>query len=80
MIDYRMEPIDGIDRATRLRKRYGEVSIILITSTPDESIKAAANRAGIDTVLVKPHLDESLPPAIRATIELNDFYSTPFGP
>lgn len=71
VIDYRMEPVDGIDLARRLRERYAEASIILITSSPDEAVKADAHRAGIHTVLVKPHLDESLPSAIRAAIEKN---------
>ncbi|MEH2512041.1 two-component system response regulator FixJ [Nitrobacteraceae bacterium AZCC 1564] len=80
VIDYRMEPVDGIDLARRLRERYPGASIILITSSPDETVKADAHRAGIHTVLVKPHLDESLPPAIRAAIERNRINSTPAKP
>lgn len=66
ILDYRMEPTSGLDLASRIRERDTDAAIILITGHPDASIQAEARRAGIYSVLLKPHLQEVLAPAILA--------------
>jgi two-component system, LuxR family, response regulator FixJ len=69
VIDYKMPAMSGIDLANRLRKRYANTPIILITGYPDENIEEKAAAAGIRHVLLKPHLEESLVSRIRFAIE-----------
>jgi two-component system response regulator FixJ len=68
VIDYKMPAMSGIDLASRLRNRDIDTPIILITGYPDESILEKASAAGIQHVLRKPHLEESLVSHIRAAI------------
>jgi two-component system response regulator FixJ len=69
VIDYKMPDMNGIDLATRLRKRDLAAPIILITGYPDENISARAAVAGVRDVLLKPHLEESLVTRIRDAIQ-----------
>ena len=66
--DYKMPAMNGIELATRLRKRKVAAPIILITGYPDVNISQKAAAAGIDHVLLKPHLEESLVTEIRGAI------------
>jgi two-component system response regulator FixJ len=68
VIDYKMPNMSGIDLAGRLRKRDIDTPIILITGYPDENIQEKASAAGIQQVLLKPHLEESLASRIRGAI------------
>ena len=58
----------GIELAKRLRGRDVAAPIILITGYPDVNISGKAAAAGIDHVLLKPHLQESLVVEIRRAI------------
>jgi FixJ family two-component response regulator len=69
VIDYKMPVMSGIDLASRLRNRDVSAPIILITGYPDESIQEKAAAAGIQHVLLKPHLEESLVTRIRGAIQ-----------
>jgi two-component system, LuxR family, response regulator FixJ len=69
VIDYKMPTMNGIDVASRLRKRDIDTPIILITAYPDENILEKASAAGIHHVLLKPHLGESLASHIRGAIQ-----------
>jgi len=71
VIDYKMPTMSGIDLANRLRNRHAGTPIILITGYPDESIQEKAAAAGIQHVLLKPHLEESLVTRIRGAIQEN---------
>jgi two-component system, LuxR family, response regulator FixJ len=68
VMDYKMPSMSGIELANRLRKRNVAIPIILITGYPDENISGKAALAGIDHVLLKPHLEESLVMEIRGAI------------
>jgi two-component system, LuxR family, response regulator FixJ len=69
VIDYKMPNMDGIDLAKRLRNQDIAAPIILITGHPDGSIPARAASAGVQRVLLKPHLEDSLATHIRGAIE-----------
>jgi two-component system, LuxR family, response regulator FixJ len=77
VIDYKMPNIDGIDLANRLRSRNVAAPIILITGYPDDSIPRRAAVAGVQLVLLKPHLDESLVARIRGAIQEASPIDTP---
>jgi two-component system, LuxR family, response regulator FixJ len=68
VIDYKMPAMSGIDLANRLRKRDVATPIILITGYPDVNISKKAAAAGINHVVLKPHLEESLLTEIRGAI------------
>ena len=68
VIDYKMPSINGIDLAKRLRSQDIDAPIILITGYPDGSIPVKAASAGVQYVLLKPHLEESLAAQIRGAI------------
>jgi two-component system response regulator FixJ len=69
VIDYKMPTMSGIELASRLRNRDTDTPIILITGYPDENILQKAAAAGIQHVLLKPHLEESLASRIRGAIQ-----------
>jgi two-component system, LuxR family, response regulator FixJ len=69
VIDYKMPDMNGIDLASRLRGRNITAPVILITGYPDENIGTRAAAAGVDHVLRKPLLEDSLVKQIRAAIE-----------
>lgn len=69
VIDYKMPDINGVDLVHRLRKFDGDTPVILITGYPDQNIPVRAAAAGIDDVIQKPLLDESLARCIRQAIK-----------
>lgn len=69
VIDYKMPNMDGIDLASRLRDQDITTPIILITGYPDENIPVKAAAAGLNHVLLKPHLEESLVAHIRQAMQ-----------
>jgi FixJ family two-component response regulator len=71
VIDYKMPDMNGIDLARRLRNRDIATPVILITGYPDENISARAEAAGVQHVLLKPLLEESLVTRIRGAIQEN---------
>ena len=68
VLDYKMPAMSGIDLAKRLRNRHVGTPIILITGYPDGSIAVKAASAGVQYVLLKPHLEDSLAAQIRGAI------------
>jgi FixJ family two-component response regulator len=68
VIDYKMPIMSGIELAKRLRNRGIDTPIILITGYPDDDILAKATAAGIQHVLLKPHVEESLATQVRGAI------------
>ena len=69
VIDYKMPDMNGIDLATRLRGLNITTPVILITGYPDEQISARATMAGVNHVLRKPLLDDSLAKRITGAIQ-----------
>lgn len=68
VIDYKMPDFNGVEVATQLRKAEGDTPVILITGYPDQNISMRAAAAGIEHVVQKPLLDESLVKHIRRVI------------
>ncbi|MEO6947571.1 MAG: response regulator [Nitrobacter sp.] len=68
VIDYKMPLMDGLDVAVRLRQRNIAVPIVLITGYPDPHIAEKAAATGIDHILFKPHLEDSLVTRVREAI------------
>lgn len=66
VLDYKMEPISGVDLAREIRERDSTAAIVIITGYPNEEIQSEARSVGIYSVLLKPHLEEALTPAILA--------------
>ena len=69
VIDYKMPDINGIELVGRLRKSDRETPVILITGYPDENITARAAAAGVNDVVLKPLLDETLAKRIYRAIQ-----------
>ena len=63
-----MPDMNGVDLTNRLRNRDVAAPVILITGYPDENIPARAKAAGIQHVLRKPLLEDSLITHIRGAI------------
>ena len=68
VIDYKMDGMDGLQLAQLLRKGGQDGPVVLITGYPDEMIEHKAHRAGIQHVVLKPHIAESLVANVRAAI------------
>jgi two-component system response regulator FixJ len=60
VIDYKMPELDGLQVAAQLRARGVATPVILVTGFPDDSIYIKAAAAGIQQVLLKPDLEDSL--------------------
>ncbi len=69
VIDYKMPDINGIDLIGCLRARDIAAPAILITGYPDANISARAASAGVEQVLQKPLLEESLVKRIKGALE-----------
>ncbi|RIK98541.1 MAG: two-component system response regulator [Proteobacteria bacterium] len=68
VFDYKMDVIDGLELARRLRQDHIETPIVLITGFPDQHVAARAAEADIQCVLSKPHLEVSLTGCIQAAM------------
>lgn len=68
VIDYKMPYMDGLEVAVRLRQRNIAAPIVLITGYPDQHMAEKAAAAGIDHILFKPHLEDSLVTRVRDAI------------
>jgi FixJ family two-component response regulator len=68
VIDYKMPHMDGLEVAVRLRQRNIAAPIVLITGYPDQHMAEKAAAAGIDYILFKPHLEDSLVTRVRDAI------------
>lgn len=75
VIDYKMPDMNGIDLVGQLRRNDIAAPVILITGYPDENISARAAAAGVEHVLLKPLLGESLVKHINGAI--GDAHSLP---
>jgi FixJ family two-component response regulator len=68
VIDYKLPHMDGLDVAARLRQRNVAAPIVLITAYPNRYMAEKAAAAGIDSILFKPHLEESLVTRVREAL------------
>jgi FixJ family two-component response regulator len=69
VIDYKMPDMNGLDLVASLRGNDITAPVILITGYPDENIAARAATAGVEHVLLKPLLGDSLAKHIRTAIQ-----------
>ncbi len=69
VIDYKMPDMNGLDLVGLLRSNSIAAPVILITGYPDENIAARAAAVGVDRVLLKPLLGDSLAKLIKTAIE-----------
>jgi FixJ family two-component response regulator len=74
VIDYKLPHMDGLDVAALLRQRDVAAPIVLITGYPDQHMAEKSAAAGIDCILFKPHLEDSL--AIRVREAISRRYSS----
>lgn len=72
VIDYKMPNMNGLDLVKLLRSRDISAPVILITGHPDEHISERAASAGVQYVLRKPLLDDSLIGHIRGALSERD--------
>jgi two-component system response regulator FixJ len=68
VIDYKMPDMNGIELVGQLRRNDVATPVVLITGYPDENISARAAAAGVEHVLLKPLLGDSLVKHIRGAI------------
>jgi len=69
VIDYKMQDMNGLDLVAQLRSNNVVAPVILISGYPDEKIAERAATAGIERVLLKPLLGDSLSKQIRSAIQ-----------
>jgi len=69
VIDYKMPDMNGLDLVASLRGSNIAAPVILITGYPDANIAARAARAGVEHVLMKPLLGDSLAKHIKTAIQ-----------
>ncbi len=69
VIDYKMPDINGIELVKQLRTRGIDTPVVLITGYPDKDIAARAAAAGVEHVMRKPLLEDSLVKQIRGAID-----------
>ena len=70
VIDWRMEPWDGIETLRRLRGLLGEgtPAAVLVTAFDDASLATRAREAGYQAVIVKPVTQSSLQDALAVAL------------
>jgi FixJ family two-component response regulator len=68
VIDYKLPNMDGLDVASRLRQQKIAAPIVLITAYPARHMVEKAVAVGIDCILFKPHLQDSLVIRVREAI------------
>lgn len=68
VIDYRLPHMDGLDVAARLRQQQVAAPIVLMTGYPNQHMAEKAAAAGIDYILFKPDLENSLVMRVREAI------------
>ncbi|MEM8987958.1 MAG: response regulator [Pseudomonadota bacterium] len=81
LLDYKMEPVDGISLAKRIRtdpaSPHPGVPIILVTAEPSLQAMQAARAAGIDEVLPKPFSPQGLKERVEAIVKRADSAQNP---
>src|SRR6266700_2110756 len=69
VIDYKMPDMNGIDLVGQLRRNDIAANVVPTTGYPDEKISDRAAAAGVEHVLLKPLLGDSLVKHIRGAIQ-----------
>ena len=66
LIDFKLGALDGLELVRRLRKLNVGAPVVLITVY--EGLEKRAAAAGVDDVLLKPHLEESIVNRVEAVM------------
>ena len=66
LIDLQMEPIDGIETTSEIRKRFDEVEVVVLTSFGEDERVHAALAAGASGFLLKDADADEVAVAVRA--------------
>lgn len=56
MMDYRMEPLDGIDTTRRIREAHPHARIVIVSNWDEPELREAASAAGAIAYLPKDEL------------------------
>ena len=67
LIDYRLGPVDGLEVVRRLRELKVATPVVLITIY--EGLEKRAAAVGVQDVLLKPHLEESVVSRVEAVMD-----------
>ena len=78
VVDYKMADMDGFELIDRLRA-LGVVSpAILVTAYPSAALAARARARGVQRIVLKPHIEDSLATHVRAAMkEAADLRNSP---
>jgi DNA-binding NarL/FixJ family response regulator len=66
VMDLQMEPLDGVESTRRIRARYDDVEVVVLTSYADEGLVRAALEAGASGYVLKDADADEVAAAIRA--------------
>jgi DNA-binding NarL/FixJ family response regulator len=66
VMDLQMQPVDGIESTRRIRARYDDVEVVVLTSFADDELVRAALDAGASGYLLKDADADELAVAVRA--------------
>jgi len=66
VMDLQMRPVDGIESTRRIRARYDDVEVVVLTSFADDELVRAALEAGASGYLLKDADADEVAVAVRA--------------
>jgi DNA-binding NarL/FixJ family response regulator len=66
VMDLQMRPVDGIESTRRIRARYDDVEVVVLTSFADDELVRAALEAGASGYLLKDADADEIAAAVRA--------------
>ena len=67
VVDYRLPRLNGLQLITVLRRRYGPVASLLLTTHPTDDLRGHAGAVGAE-IIEKPLMGDVLTAAIRSSL------------
>jgi CheY-like chemotaxis protein len=68
VVDYKMAEMDGFELIERLRGQRVSAPVVLVTAYPGPVVSARAKTSGVQHIVLKPHIEESLVAHVRAAM------------